>query len=197
MGFCPVRCHHCVPGFTKLLPWYASVAYLSKGHIMTAQQKKSGFAALFSRTKKAAAADFAELTDKAEKVAQDAARKAGAIAADVKHDAEKNVAKATKAATKTVKKATTTVKKTAAQAEKKVASTVKKTAAQAEKKVASTTAAAKKAAAPVVSAVKVRTGTPDASWSTAELKEYAKNKGIKGYSSLGKAELLAAAKKAK
>jgi hypothetical protein len=88
---------------------------------------------------------------------------------------KKKAATAKKSATKTVKKATTTAKKTVAQAE----------------------TAVKKAAAPALSAVKVRTGTPDSTWSTAELKEYAKNKGLKGYTSLGKADLLALIKKSK
>jgi ElaB/YqjD/DUF883 family membrane-anchored ribosome-binding protein len=84
---------------------------------------------------------------------------------------------------------------TAAEVKHEVADATKKAQTTAKKTVKKAETAVNKAAKPVVSAVKVRTGTPDASWSLAELKDYAKNKGVSGYSSLSKTDLLARLKK--
>ena len=147
---------------------------------MTAQQKKSGLAAFFARARKTATTEINEAAVTAEKVAQDVGRKVGATAAEVKHEVADATKKVQATAKQTAKKATTTAKK--------ATTTAKKTVKKAE-------TAVNKAAKPVVSAVKVRTGTPDASWSLAELKDYAKNKGVTGYSSLNKTDLLALLKK--
>jgi hypothetical protein len=147
---------------------------------MTAQQKKSGLAAFFARAKKTAQTEMSDAAVTAEKVAHDVGRKVGATSAEVKHEVADATKKVQTTARQTAKKATTTAKKATTSAKK----TVKKAET-----------AVNKAAKPVVSAVKVRTGTPDASWSLAELKEYAKNKGVTGYSSLNKTELLARLKK--
>ena len=147
---------------------------------MTAQQKKSGLAAFFARARKTAKTEINEAAVTAEKVAQDVGRKVGATAAEVKHEVADATKKVQATAKQTAKKATTTAKK--------ATTTAKKTVKKAE-------TAVNKAAKPVVSAVKVRTGTPDASWSLAELKDYAKNKGVTGYSSLNKTDLLALLKK--
>lgn len=143
---------------------------------MSEQQKKTGLAAFFARARKSASTELNDAATTAEKVAKDVGRKVGATAAEVKHDLIGATKKAQTTAKKTVKQARSTAKSTA----KKATASVKK----AEKAVT-------KAAKPVVSAVKVRTGKPDSSWSLAELKDYAKNNGVTGYSSLGKAELLA------
>jgi large subunit ribosomal protein L21 len=140
---------------------------------MTAQQKKSGLAAFFARARKTATTEINEAAVTAEKVAQDVGRKVGATAAEVKHEVADATKKVQTTAKQTAKKATTSAKKTVKKAE----------------------TAVNKAAKPVVSAVKVRTGTPDATWSLAELKDYAKNKGVTGYSSLNKTDLLALLKK--
>ncbi|MFZ4078718.1 MAG: hypothetical protein ACOYKK_04705 [Microbacteriaceae bacterium] len=143
---------------------------------MSDQQNKSGLAAFFARARKSASTELNDAATTAEKVAKDVGRKVGATAAEVKHEVVGASKKAQSTAKKTVKQAKSTAKTTV----KKATASVKK----AETAVA-------KAAKPVVSAVKVRTGTPDSSWSLAELKDYAKNKGVTGYSSLGKADLLA------
>lgn len=143
---------------------------------MTEQQKQSRLAAFFARAKKATTSEINDVAESAEKTAKEVARKVGATAAEVKHEVVGSA-----------KKAQSTVKAGAAKAQSTAKSTAKKATATVKKAEKTVTKAAK----PVVSAVKVRTGKPDASWSVAELKEYAKNKGVTGYSSLGKTELLA------
>jgi methyl-accepting chemotaxis protein len=119
-------------------------------------------ASLSSRFKKIAD-ELPKAEAEIEAAAKTAATAAGRTAADVTAAAKK-VAHTVEA---TAEKAVTTAKK-------KSTSTVKKTV----KKVEST--------------VKTATGKPDASWTVAELRAFAKNKGIVGYSSKTKPELLKA-----
>jgi hypothetical protein len=73
-----------------------------------------------------------------------------------------------------------------------VVDVAKKVAHTVEAKADHAVVSAKKTTAAAASTAKTTIGTPDASWTVAELRTYSKNKGIAGYSAKTKAQLLEA-----